>query len=264
MSEKRDFYGKDVTDAILLACTELGQSQESLDIDIIEAGSAGIFGFARKQAHIQVSPKKERRKASESSFAVGEIFDDLYHSGKTHSPKERQSGTAEKRGEIEQKGSVSKESAAIVEKEVMRLVGLLGISAQSEIAIKNSTLHLTLFAENNDELIGEEGRVIDALQYLTRKIVGRQIDERISIILDVDGYREKRLQSLQKRAVRLAELVRKEGKPQIIPALNPAERREIHLILQEEKGVRSRSIGDGIFRKIVISKSKGQKTKSKR
>jgi spoIIIJ-associated protein len=70
----------------------------------------------------------------------------------------------------------------------------------------------------------------------------------------VGDYREKRLEELKVKAVELAALVKEDGKTQVLPALNPSERRTIHMILQEDKEIRSRSVGDGLFKKILIYK----------
>jgi len=55
MPKGKDFYGKDVTDVIANACKELSASQEDLDNEVLETGSAGIFGLCKKKAHIRVS-----------------------------------------------------------------------------------------------------------------------------------------------------------------------------------------------------------------
>ncbi len=96
--------------------------------------------------------------------------------------------------------------------------------------------------------------MLDSLQYLLRKVVTRKVPERLRISINVGDFREKRLENLKIKAVELAALVKEEGKTQVLPALNPSERRAIHMILQEDKEIRSRSVGDGLFKKILIYK----------
>jgi spoIIIJ-associated protein len=107
--------------------------------------------------------------------------------------------------------------------------------------------------------------VLDSLQYILRKVVTRKVPERLRISINVGDFREKRLETLKEKAVELASMVKEDGKTQVLPALNPSERRAIHMILQEDKEIRSRSVGDGLFKKILIYKpGKGNRGGRKR
>jgi spoIIIJ-associated protein len=70
--------------------------------------------------------------------------------------------------------------------------------------------------------------------------------------LDAGDYRNQRSQELEAKALKLAEEVRESGRTKSIPALNPAERRIVHMTLQNDRTIRSRSVGDGHFKKILI------------
>ncbi len=119
--------------------------------------------------------------------------------------------------------------------------------------------------EHEDDVIGHDGRTLDNLQYLIRKIASRSLPDKTMIDLDVGDFRERRTEELKEKAVELADLVKKDGKTQAIPALNPSERRVVHVTLQDDKSIRSRSVGDGIFKKVLIFKpGKGRKPGSRR
>jgi len=114
--------------------------------------------------------------------------------------------------------------------------------------------------EHEEALTAQEGKIIDSLQYILRKLVARKVDEKIRLSIDIGQFREKRKVELVARARELAELVKEDGKTQAIPPLNPSERRFVHVALQEGKAIRSRSVGDGLFKKILIYKpGKGKK-----
>jgi spoIIIJ-associated protein len=87
-----------------------------------------------------------------------------------------------------------------------------------------------------------------------RKIISRKVVERLRLTINVGAFREKRLEELKLKAAELAALVKEDGKTQVLPGLNPSERRIIHMIFQEDKEIRSRSVGDGLFKKILIYK----------
>lgn len=111
----------------------------------------------------------------------------------------------------------------------------------------------------------QEGRTLDSLQYILRKIVSRKIAGRVRLSIDVGNYRERRHQELREKAVAYAELVKESGKTQVITSLNPYERRVVHVALQDDTDIRSRSVGDGLFKKVLIYKpGKGQKNSGRK
>ena len=130
----------------------------------------------------------------------------------------------------------------------------MGFPSTVEIEIVGQTVACTLRGEFEDNLTGVDGKVLDSLQYILRKIISRKVPERLRISINVGDFREKRLDELKVRAVELATQVKEDGKTQVLPALNPSERRMIHMILQEDNDIRSRSVGDGLFKKILIYK----------
>ena len=157
---------------------------------------------------------------------------------------------AEKDNDIE----VSPESLEIVRSELLQIVELMGFPSTVDIETVGQSVACTLRGEFEENLTGVDGKVLDSLQYILRKIISRKVPERLRISINVGDFREKRLDELKVRAVELAALVKEDGKTQVLPALNPSERRVIHMILQEDNDIRSRSVGDGLFKKILIYK----------
>jgi len=291
--EKREFYGKEVTDAIRSACESLKVPQEMLDIEVLETGSTGIFGLIRKKAKIKVSIKEEsepqsvqepvvqeppipQTKAAENvpeAVAADEIEEEQQAEAGGETETEPEAGGAEEDEEDEDEDlpteyevDASAESQEIVRAEVTRLIELMGYSATVAVSAKGMSVNCIIRGDAEEELTGPEGKTLDAIQYLIRKIVARKSSERLRISIDIGDFRERRLEELKIRAVELAKMVRETGKTQVLPALNPSERREIHMVLQEDKEVRSRSVGDGLFKKILIYKpgksSRGGRRKS--
>ena len=142
----------------------------------------------------------------------------------------------------------------MVRSELAGLVELMGYPSTVEVTTKGLAVHCAVEGEYQDELSGPEGKTLDSIQYILRKIAAKKCPERLRISVNVGNFREERLEELKARAVEYAALVKENGKTQVLPALNPSERREIHLVLQEDKEVRSRSVGDGMFTKILSCK----------
>ncbi|PID73124.1 MAG: RNA-binding protein [Desulfobacterales bacterium] len=269
MSAIYDFYGKNVTEAIENARQELGVEHEQLDIDIVTTGSAGIFGFAKKDAHIRVVVKQQPKEDVHDPYGVSDIFADSLDTDKTNEKSREKKPAASPRAKSDSVTqpvvSAAKDQIAekelqaaeveLLEKELVEIVRLMGFTAAVTTTVSGRNIEFVLqSSEHEAELTGEEGRVLDSLQYLLRKIAGRKVDGSVRLNLDVGDYRARRLAEMKVLATELAEQVRQDGKTQAIPALSPAERREIHILLQGDDEIRSRSVGDGIFKKVLIYK----------
>ncbi|WP_457575194.1 Jag family protein [Desulfomarina sp.] len=281
--DKKDFYAKEVTGAIRKACEALNVPQERLEIEVVETGSTGIFGLIRRKAHIRVQVKTAVEEVVDEIFEVKEKVTGVKPSRKKEKEdiprkKERHQAPVEEPAKIEavagpEKKSeeppsfqeVSEESLELLKKELLNIVELMGFPSTVEIEAEGLSVNCVLSGEFEEKLAGPEGKTLDSLQYLLRKIVSRKVPERLKIAVDAGNFRQRRQEELKVRAVELAALVKKDGKTQVIPALNPSERRVIHMILQEDKEIRSRSVGDGLFKKILIYKpGKGNRSGRKR
>jgi spoIIIJ-associated protein len=271
--EKKDFFGKEVADAIRQACAELNVPQEQLDIEVVETGSTGIFGLRRKKAHIRAAVKSEAvvvpveapkpqpvagRKEEKKTAAdrrSGDVPGDkpsVPVTAAVESPVEDL--PEEPVLEEDEAGEASPEALAIVQAELATLLELMKMPSRLETEAHGLSVVCTIHGEHEEALTGQEGKILDSLQYVLRKIVARKTTERLRISIDVGEYRQKRIEELREKALELAAMVKADGRTQIIPALNPSERREVHMVLQEDKEIRSRSVGDGLFKKILIYK----------
>lgn len=102
-------------------------------------------------------------------------------------------------------------------------------------------------------LIGRDGQVIDAVQYLAVQIVSRaEGGERRRVVVDADGYRARRVAQLERLAERAAEEALREGDEIELDAMTPHDRRIVHLALQEHPGVVTRSEGDEPQRRVIV------------
>ena len=303
-SKKKDYYGKEVADAIRQACAELNVPQEQLDIEVVEIGSTGIFGLRRKKAHIRAAVKRiEPTAGSAEPAASPEPATGVEPAGdvepvavssesaassepppprrparkKEEKPAARPRSEAPARekpaaamepvvdspaeepvdeipAEEEEAGEASAEAVAIVQTELTTLLELMKIPSRVEVEVHGLAVVCTIHGEHEEELTGQDGKILDSLQYLLRKIVARKTEERLRVAIDVGEFRQKRIEELREKALELAALVKEDGKTQTIPGLNPSERREVHMALQEDKEIRSRSVGEGLFKKILIYK----------
>jgi len=307
MVKGKDFYGNEVTAVIEDACRAFDVPQEELDIEVLETGSAGIFGLCKKKAHIRVVKKQAKadsRKATqgqkkeetvspeeeEKTVAVPkkeEKKTDVQAKEKQELPVNKKKTVVEEKGKEKKKEQpadregagagkekpvssdpvepLTEEIFTQINEEICHLFELMGYPSQVALTVEGATLNCHLSGDYEEVLIGSDGRTLDSLQYLLRKMISRRLPDRMMLALDAGDFRERRAEELKERARQLAEEVKETGKTQAIPALNPAERRVVHMILQEDKAIRSRSVGEGLFKKVLIYKpGKGNKSTSKK
>ncbi len=279
--DKKDFYGKEVAAAIKNACDELGVPQEKLEIEVIEAGTTGIFGLIRKKAHIRVLVKPDIEEIVADVFEVDSLLrpeseeesgtdstvtsDDLIEAADQEASEDDDDDEDDNQTDKDSDGEASPESVEIIRNEILTLVELMGFPSTLDIESVGRSITCTLRGEFEENLTGADGKVLDSLQYILRKITSRKVPERLRISINVGDFRERRLEDLKVKAVNMAAQVKEDGKTQVLPALNPAERRVIHMILQEDKEIRSRSVGDGLFKKILIYKpGKGNRSNGRK
>lgn len=117
-----------------------------------------------------------------------------------------------------------------------------------------NTVVLRIKTSNPGVLIGRHGHTLDALQYIVNIIANKEIEEfeRSKIIIDVEGYKERREEIVSKYAREKAEIVKKTGKKIALCYMNAVERRIVHLTLQEESLLSTYSEGTEPFRRVII------------
>ena len=140
-------------------------------------------------------------------------------------------------------------------KEVLQTI-LKKMQIDGEIAdIKEgeTKVYIELESKNNSGLIiGRKGKTLESLQLIVNLIVNNKTSSDKKIIIDIESYRAKREQALKKMSKDIAFKVNKSGKPWTLEPMNPFERRLIHMTLQNDTRVTTRSEGQGIYRKITI------------
>jgi len=271
-----DFEEKSVEKAVQKACAELNISSEKLKYDIISYGSSGIFGLVGvKKALIRVAvPESLRQQVKPGKFEK-EIKETPHAKG--GDPSRQKEVTAlvnDAFGEIEEPepdltdieadSDEAEEEAGAVEPPdleagihiatdfMQKIINIL--SAEVAVTTENDHKQGRVYVKGKDSgiLIGKKGQTLEAIQYLIDKVVNKQCGKGTQIFVDVEGYVESREAELRELAKRMADKAQRTGKPATISRMNVQERRVVHLALKDNSAVRTQSIGDGYYRKLVI------------
>jgi len=228
--EDREFEGKTTEEAIKNASRELNIPEEDLDIDIIEPGSAGIFGLVGgKKARIKVHMKEaETEEGSEIEKAVD---------------------YEETEAAVE---AIAPDDVAFAQKTLSRILELIPLEATVSAEHGNGKIILLIEGDRSGLLIGRKGKTLDALQFIVNKIVNKALDRKISVVIDSENYRKRREEILTQMALRMGDKAKRIKKPVTTSPLNPHERRIIHLALKEDDRLDTKSRGDGLMKRVVI------------
>lgn len=250
-----EFEGKTKEEAIRSACEELGVSEEKLKIEVLSYGSTGIFGLVgAKKAQVRVT----LRDASGAKRDVQKAKPDVPEPKRD--VQKAKPDVTEAQGD-EEASDAEEDIEAVGETARSTLEGILSYvvdDATVAVAKHPDNIRLKIEASNPAILIGRHGRTLDALQYLVRKIVRKKHNTKMRISFDVEGYRDRRKESLTQLALRLGEKVKLSGKPATISPMNAYDRRLVHIALKDDTLVKTQSKGGGEFRKLVIFPQKKQ------
>ncbi|AEG62099.1 RNA-binding cell elongation regulator Jag/EloR [Desulforamulus ruminis] len=132
----------------------------------------------------------------------------------------------------------------------------MDLPVEVSITEREQMIHVNMEGPDLGVLIGRRGETLDSLQYLVNLIVNKDQEVRHKVILDVEGYRQRREETLQKLASRLADKAKQRGRSVVLEPMNSQERRIIHTALQGRDDIYTFSEGEEPFRKIIISPKK--------
>ena len=132
------------------------------------------------------------------------------------------------------------------------LLRRMGFACEVDVDLGEESPVLHIRGDNTSVLIGKHGQTLDALEYVLNRMIARDEETLTRVHLDCEHYREKRRHSLEEMALRMAEQVRKRGRAVTLDPLSPRDRRTVHLALQNEPDVTTRSTGEGSYRQLQI------------
>jgi len=233
MKDVLEIGGKTIDEAIENACSEFNLPREKLNIEILSEGSSGLLGF--------LGAKKALIKARLLSIDIG----------MDNSP------TEEPTTNMGAFGDTALEAKAFIEGLLSRIGLDFPVEAEEE---DRDYIVLTIVGDGGGLLIGRGGQTLDAMQYLASKVMNKNGNSGKRIILDTENYRKKREGNLTALAEKLGEKAKRIRRSVTVNPMNAHDRRIIHMALQNDSDLTTRSRGEGAFRKIVIVPNKAGKT----
>lgn len=253
--------GKNIEQAIENALFELKAPREDVDIKILSEG--GLFKKAKVLVTISEDAREKYEKKAKKVEEPAEEVKVEKEEKKTAKAEEKEIKKAEKEAEKETKKAEKQEEKEEDEEDVDHiettvdlkefLEGFLKVAGKEnfQIEVKEDEKYITYVVEgeNLGDLIGHRGEAFYALNRLLSAMAGRKSKR---VLLDIGGYREKRVETLTQLAFRTANKVAKTGRYARLDPMNPADRRIIHTALQNDGRVSTLSKGEEPKRYVMI------------
>lgn len=223
-----EISARTVAEAIRLALAQLGKDRDEVAIEVLEQGSADEEALVRvtvvDDEDDEAAPVETTSGATGVDAIARRILEDLLERMDIHAYVTAVRSTVpDQRGEPEETITLHVEGA---DEEAMSL------------------------------LIGRRGDTLRSVQFMVNLLVSRKVQKWPQVVVDVGNYRQRRQESLEGLARRMAERVRQSGRPLMLEPMGAYERRIVHLALRSDPTVYTESSGEGENRKVVIYPAK--------
>lgn len=252
MTETREFYAATVDEAVLRAAAALNIAPDRLSYEVVDPGGAGFLGIGAKDARINVrleefSPPDSAHKDTWKPEEVEVPTPDpaISEEESTENPRVEKERTAEE--------PVSPELLDEIKELVTSLVVAMGLSARIDVYESDDEIAVDVASPETGLFIGQKGETIDSLQYLVNVAAYKNRPFAKRIVLDSEGYRQRRIEAIQGIAHRTARKAIRERRPVEMPPMSAPERRVVHVYLKDNPQVNTASEGAGHNRRVTIS-----------
>lgn len=276
MSENRatlEVIAPTVEEAIAKGLNDLGLTEDAVEVEVLDEGSRGLFGLGSRHARVRLAIKGLTAPAPAPRVAPVEVrpavtprAESTPHPEKEALPKEEiVSPPVEAEPDMNEpagaqvSGLDSEDMLDIARATVEELLERMRVQAsvtakfgQPDDRRNRPPIQVDISGRDLSILIGRQAETLNALQYIAGLIVSKELGHSVSVVVDVQGYRQRREQQLRQLARRMADQTIKSGRKQMLEPMPASERRIIHIELRDNPYVTTESIGEEPRRKVTI------------
>jgi spoIIIJ-associated protein len=253
MSDRQEFHAATVEEAIDKASHALNVAREQIRFEVLDQGSSGFLGMGARDARITVektddtrgdAPAPEIAEAQAEPLAEERAMQRSEASAEIARPTEEDSPTL---------AEVPDDLIIAVDEFTISLIEAMGIDGTVDVYDSGDAISVDVTTEETGLFIGQKGETIDAVQYLVNVATYKNRPFSKRIVVDSEGYRQRRIEAIQGMAHRTARRALREKRPLSLPPMSPAERRVIHLFLKENPDVTTSSEGEEENRRVIVN-----------
>lgn len=229
MAKVAEGIGKSYDEAVADALSKVGLTKEQVSIEMIDEPKKRLFSI--------LDPKQVKVRITEIEKAPEVV-----------------ATTTERVREYKE---ITEEDAAIVKERIIAFLNeyfsKLGLSLKIESYIEDNILRFDVTGDNAGIAIGYRGETMEALQMIATTVGNKGNKNYVRVIIDIEGYRKKRVKALEELALKRANVVVAKRRSITLEPMNPFERKAIHNALQNHPKVKTQSTGEEPYRKVIIS-----------
>lgn len=249
---KEEFYAASVEDAVEKAAVNLDVDRDRVVYRVLDSGSSGFLGIGARDARIEVD-KNTGEAETQDEIAVEPVAVDE----DSDKDCEESPGREESPAELGDKEVSTAEAPQELLDDVKAFVGgvtrEMGLTARTDVYDAGEVIAVDVILEETGLFIGQKGETIDALQYLTNVASYKNREFTKKVVLDSEGYRQRRVEAIQGMAHRAARRAIREVRKIELSPMNSTERRVVHVYLKQNPDVTTYSEGRDDDRKVVVS-----------
>jgi spoIIIJ-associated protein len=238
-----------------------------VEVTVVKEGRRGVLGLGAEEAKILVrslatvpekaeKPEKPEKAEKPEKPKKPKKSEKAEKAEKPKKPEKAERPEKPEEPEKPEGSDVAEMAASVLKTLLARLELKASVVAEMKPPLggEGAPEVVTLNVKGDDLgiLIGRRGQTLASLQHIVRLIVAHQAKARVPIVIDVEGYKQRRYDALQALARRVAEEVKARGRPFALEPMPAYERRIIHLTLANSPDVTTESAGEGEVRKVVI------------
>lgn len=254
-----------VEEALAQGLAQLNLTADKVSVEVLDAGNKGLFGLGRTQVRVrltvipeggaplpQTEPAVLGREAKPPRQPKPKPSDQRFD--------EVNASTQGKPASVPSEESHPEHDALLnhTEAVISKMIHLLNLEAQVSAHYGEQDregrrdIHVDIRGKDLSVLIGRHSETLNAFQYVASLVVGRELQDWVQLVVDVEGYRNRREKQLIQMAQRMADQVAKSGRRQSLEPMPSVERRIIHIALRDHPDVKTESTGQEPHRKITI------------
>lgn len=248
------YEGPTIDEAISKGLQALGLKKEAVDIEILTDAKKGFLGMGKKDARVSIEPIK----VEEAEAAPEPAKEPIEERSTEPKPEAKVQEVPENVETVSQ--LVELDEAEAVKELALYLTNItndMGVPALVKIQHEASgMIIMNLETSKQGMLIGKHGKILNALQYLAQVFLHRVAKEKLSVVVNVGNYRQKREEVLTRLAQRTAEKVKETGRPVFLEPMPAFERKMIHSALSKDDYIKTHSEGEDPYRYLVVEPAK--------
>jgi spoIIIJ-associated protein len=238
-----------VEEAIAQGLAQLGLTADAVSVEVLDTGSKGLFGLGKPQVRVRLtvngSGDEEIVETESAAFEADPMPVDQ--------TQNKPAPVQETQSQLEQDALID-----LAESTISKLIHMMGLEAQVSAHYGDMDradrryINVDVRGEDLSVLIGRRSETLNAFQYVASLMIGKESQQFVQLLVDVEGFRARREKQLMQMAQRMADQVTKNGRRQTLEPMPSAERRIIHIALRDHPAVKTESTGDDPHRKVVI------------